>query len=314
MTDAEADDGTDAVATLMATTEPTVSIREVGPRDGLQPEAPVPVEVRVELVEALVAAGVRTVEAVAFVSPKAVPSMAGAGDVMAGVRRVEGVRYVALVPNVKGAELAVAAGVDGLSLTVSASETYSQRNVHMSVAESLDQVAAIRGAVGDELPLDTVISCAFGSPYEGDLPPADVAELGSKALYEGSSGVTFADTTGMATPRRVAELVEIFGPEAGLHLHDTRGTALANAFAALQLGVRRFDTAVGGLGGSPFAAGAGGNLATEDLVHLCDDLGLSTGIDLEALLTVSTRIAEVVGHDVPSRVAHAGPRWRLAGS
>jgi hydroxymethylglutaryl-CoA lyase len=291
---------------------PTVTIREVGPRDGLQPEAPVSVEARVELVEALVAAGVRTIEAVAFVSPKAVPQMAGAADVLAAVERVDGVHYIALVPNVKGAELALAAGVDGLSLTVSASETYSQRNVHMSVEESLGQVAAVRGAVGDTLPLDTVISCAFGSPYEGDLPPAEVAELGSRALYEGSSSVTFADTTGMATPRRVAELVEIFGPEAGLHLHDTRGTALTNAYAALQLGVRRFDTAVGGLGGSPFAAGAGGNLATEDLVHLCDDLGLSTGIDLEALLPISARVAEVVGHDVPSRIAKAGPRTRLA--
>jgi hydroxymethylglutaryl-CoA lyase len=231
---------------------------------------------------------------------------------MAAVHRVEGVRYLALVPNVKGAELALSAGVDGLSLTVSASEGYSQRNVHMSVDESLAQVAAIRAAVGDDLPLDTVISCAFGSPYEGDLPPAEVAELGRRALAEGSSTVTFADTTGMATPRRVADLVEVVGPAAGLHLHDTRGTALANAFAALQLGVRRFDTAVGGLGGSPFAAGAGGNLATEDLVHLCDDLGLSTGIDLEALLTVSARVAEVVGHPVPSRIAAAGPRSRLA--
>jgi hydroxymethylglutaryl-CoA lyase len=290
---------------------PTAAIREVGPRDGLQPEDPVPVGERVELIEALVATGVRTIEAVAFVSPKAVPQMAGAAEVLAGVRRVEGVRYVALVPNVKGAELALAAGVDGLSLTVSASEAYSQRNVHMSVEESLGQVAAIRAAVGDDLPLDTVVSCAFGSPYEGDLAPADVSGIGTRALDGGSSTVTFADTTGMATPRRVAELVEIFGPDVGLHLHDTRGVALANAFAALQLGVRRFDTAVGGLGGSPFAAGAGGNLATEDLVHLCDDLGLSTGIDLEALLQVSARVAALVGHDVPSRIAKAGPRWRL---
>jgi len=290
----------------------SITIREVGPRDGLQPEDPVEVPARVGLVEALVDAGVRVIEAVAFVSPRAVPQMAGAADVMAALRRVDGVRYLALVPNARGAELALAAGVDGLSLTVSASEAYSQRNVHMSVEESLAQVGAVRAVVGQDLPVDTVISCAFGSPYEGDLAPSAVAGLGARALDAGSSTLTYADTTGMATPRRVAELVELTGADVGLHLHDTRGTALVNAYAALELGVRRFDTAVGGLGGSPFAAGAGGNLATEDLVHLCDDLGIATGIDLEALLAVSAQVAEIVGHPVPSRVAAAGPRSHLA--
>jgi hydroxymethylglutaryl-CoA lyase len=271
----------------------------------------VPVAERVALVDALVAAGVTTIEAVAFVSPKAVPAMAGGGHVLAAVERVPGVRYIALVPNVKGAELAVAAEVDGLTLTVSASEAYSQRNVRMSVDESLAQVAAIRAAVGDGLPIDTVISCAFGSPYEGEMAPAEGAALGARAVAEGSTSVTYADTTGMATPRRVADLLALTGPDVGLHLHDTRGTALVNAYAALEHGVVRFDTAVGGLGGSPFAAGAGGNLATEDLVHLCDDLGVATGIDLEALLAVSARLADLVGHAVPSRVAAAGPRSRL---
>lgn len=288
-----------------------IAVREVGPRDGLQPEAPLPVADRVALVETLVAAGVTTVEAVAFVSPRAVPAMAGSDEVLAGLRRVPGVRYVALVPNVKGAELALTAGVDGLSLTVSASDAYSQRNVRMSVAESLDQVAAIRAAVGDEVPIDTVVSCAFGSPYEGEMAPAEVAALGARAVEQGSTSVTYADTTGMATPRRVADLLALTGTDVGLHLHDTRGTALVNAYAALEQGVVRFDTAVGGVGGSPFAAGAGGNLATEDLVHLCDDLGIATGIDLEALLVVSARVAELVGHAVPSRVAAAGPRTRL---
>jgi hydroxymethylglutaryl-CoA lyase len=290
-----------------------IVIREVAPRDGLQPEAPVPVADRAALVEALVGAGVRVIEAVAFVSPKAVPAMAGGADVLAAVTRVPGVRYVALVPNVKGATLAVEAGVDGLSLTVSASEAYSQRNVHMSVDESLAQVAAIRAAVGGDLPIDTVISCAFGSPYEGDLAPAGVAALGARALESGSTTLTYADTTGMATPRRVADLLAMTGTDVGLHLHDTRGTALVNAYAALEAGVVRFDTAVGGVGGSPFAAGAGGNLATEDLVHLCDDLGIDTGIELDKLLEVSARVADLVGHAVPSRVAAAGPRTRLAG-
>jgi hydroxymethylglutaryl-CoA lyase len=289
----------------------SIAIREVGPRDGLQPEAPVPVATRVRLVTALVDAGVSIIEVAAFVSPKAVPAMAGAADVMAALTRTPSVLHFALVPNVKGAQLAAEAGVDALTLTVSASEVYSQRNVRMSVEESLAQVAAIRDAIGGDLPMDTVISCAFGSPYEGDIAPAAVADLGRRALATGSTSLTFADTTGVATPRRVRDLLAETGTEVGLHLHDTRGTALVNAYAAMEAGVTRFDTAVGGLGGSPFAAGAGGNLATEDLVHLCDDLGVATGIDLEALLAVSTQVAETVGHAVPSRIAAAGPRSRL---
>jgi hydroxymethylglutaryl-CoA lyase len=287
----------------------SIAIREVGPRDGLQPEAPVPVATRVELITALIAAGASIIEVAAFVSPKAVPAMAGAAEVIAALPRSPAVRHVALVPNVKGAELAAEAGVDALTLTVSASEAYSQRNVHMSVDESLAQVGAIRAAVGDDLPIDSVVSCAFGSPYEGDIAPASVASLGRSALEGGSTSVTYADTTGMATPRRVRDLLAETGTDVGLHLHDTRGTALVNAYAALQAGVTRFDTAVGGLGGSPFAEGAGGNLATEDLVHLCDDLGVRTGFDLEALLAVSAQVAGVVGHPVPSRIAAAGPRW-----
>ncbi len=290
----------------------SLDIREVGPRDGLQPEAPVPVAARVELVSALVAAGVATIEVAAFVSPTAVPAMAGAGEVVAALGPApDGVRYVALVPNAKGAELALAAGLSALTLTVSASEAYSQRNVRMSVEESLGQVEAVRAVVGPAVALDVVISCAFGSPYEGEMAPSDVAALGRRALSSGADVLTYADTTGMATPRRVAELVAETGPSVGLHLHDTRGTALVNAYAAMSLGVRRFDTAVGGLGGSPFAAGAGGNLATEDLVHLCDDLGVATGISLDGVLAASAQVADLVGHVVPSRVAAAGPRSRL---
>jgi hydroxymethylglutaryl-CoA lyase len=287
-----------------------VSVREVGPRDGLQPEAPVPVAERVALIGALLAAGLTTIEVAAFVSPRAVPAMAGAAEVVAALPPPGAARYVALVPNVRGAEMAVAAGLGALTVTVSASEAYSRRNVGMSVDESLDQVAAIRAAVGPGVALDVVVSCAFGSPYEGDLAPDAVAGLGRRALAGGADALTFADTTGMATPRRVADLLAATGTGVGLHLHDTRGTALVNAYAALEAGVTRYDTAVGGLGGSPFAAGAGGNLATEDLVHLCDDLGVATGIDLGGLLAASARVAEMVGHVVPSRVAAAGPRSR----
>jgi hydroxymethylglutaryl-CoA lyase len=294
-------------------------IREVGPRDGLQREAPLAVADRVRLVHALVAAGVTEVEVAAFVSPRAVPAMDGAADVVAGVGRPPGVRRWALVPNRRGAVLALAAGVDGLTVTVSASDAYSRSNVHMSVDESVAVAAEIvADADAAGVVPDVVVSCAFGSPYEGDVDPAFVGAL-LERLGHGTTGaplMTLADTTGMATPRRVAELVAVCGPGIGLHLHETRGTGLVNAYAAMELGVLRFDTSVGGLGGSPFApgagAGAGGNLATEDLVHLCDDLGVHTGIDLERLLTVSRLLADLVGHDVPSRVAAAGPRTRLA--
>jgi hydroxymethylglutaryl-CoA lyase len=287
-------------------------LREVGPRDGLQAEAPVPVADRVSLIEALVACGLREIEAVSFVSPRAVPSMAGADEVMASVRRTPGVRYVALVPNVRGAELAVASGIDALTVTVSASAAYNQKNVRMTIEESIASVAGIRSVVGPSLEIDCVISCAFGSPYEGDIRPSRVGALGERLLSAGATTLTMADTTGMATPRRVHELIEDVGPAVGLHLHETRGTGLVNAYAALDVGVTRFDTSIGGLGGSPFAAGAAGNLATEDLVHLCDDLGISTGVSLDALLEVSSMVATLVGHPVPSRVAAAGPRGRLA--
>ena len=289
-----------------------VVIRDVGPRDGLQPEAPVPVEDRVRLVEALVAAGVARIEAVAFVSPKAVPAMAGAAEVLAAVPRSPQVRYSALVPNVRGAELALECDVDELTVTASMSEAYSRRNVQMSVEESLRAAADICKVAG-EVPVDVVLSCSFGSPYEGEVDPADVAAVAQRLRDEGASAVTCADTTGMATPRRVEELVEATGTDIGLHLHETRGAALVCAYAALQLGVSRFDTSVGGLGGSPFADGAAGNLATEELVAMLDDLAVGSGIDVERLIDAAHLAGALVGRELPSRVARAGPRTRLAG-
>jgi hydroxymethylglutaryl-CoA lyase len=291
----------------------TVRIREVGPRDGLQGETAVPVTRRIALIEALTAAGVADIEACAFVSPKAVPAMAGAGEVMAGLTRAEGVRYWALVPNLRGAQMAVDSHVDALTVTVSASEQYSQANVRLSVADSVAEAARICALVaGTGQAVDVVVSCAFGSPYEGDLLPDRVALLGRTLLDHGATLITYADTTGMATPRRIDDLLAATGADVGLHLHETRGTGLVNAYAALQAGVTRFDTSIGGLGGSPFAAGAAGNLATEDLVHLCDDLGIETGISLTALLEASVLVASLVGHPVPSRIAAAGPRHRLS--
>ena len=284
-------------------------MREVGPRDGLQAEAPVTVSQRAALVEALAESGLREIEAVSFVSPRAVPAMAGAAEVMASIRRRPGVKYLALVPNRKGAELALAADMDGLTVTVSASPAYNERNVHMTIEQSVAAVAEIAEVVAPRaLPVDAVVSCAFGSPYEGDIDPEEVHRLGQRLLEAGASSLTYADTTGMATPRRVNDLLEQTGPDVGLHLHDTRGTALVNAYAALERGVTRFDTAAGGLGGSPFADGAGGNLATEDLVHLLDDLGVETGVSLERVLSATALVRELVAHPVPSRVAAAGPR------
>jgi hydroxymethylglutaryl-CoA lyase len=289
-----------------------VVIRDVGPRDGLQPESPVePVE-RVRLIEALVDAGVRRIEAAAFVSPTAVPAMAGAAEVLAAVPRLTGLRYAALVPNVRGAELALQSDLDELTVTISLSETYNERNVRMSIDESVAVIAEVCGLAGD-LPVDAVLSCAFGSPYEGDVEPAAVAALVDRLREAGCAAVTCADTTGMATPRGIGQVVDVLGTDIGLHLHETRGTALVCAYAALQLGVTRFDTSVGGLGGSPFAAGAAGNLATEGLVAMLDDLGVHTGIDVEGVIGAARLVSDLVGRPLPSPVARAGPRTRLAG-
>jgi hydroxymethylglutaryl-CoA lyase len=294
-----------------------VLIRDVGPRDGLQPEEPVSVADRIRLIEALVRAGVPAIEVAAFVSPKAVPAMAGAAEVVAGVPPRPGLVRAALVPNARGATMAVDAEIDEITVTISASEAYNQRNVHMSTQESEAAIREIVAIASEaEIPVDAVISCAFGSPYEGEIAPVDIADLSARILDVGADQVTLADTTGMATPRRIHEVVEAVRgagipiETTGLHLHDTRGTALVNAYAALQHGVARFDTSVGGLGGSPFAHGAGGNLATEALVAMLDDLGIQTDIAIEPLIEAAALIGSLVGRPVPSGVAHHGPRSR----
>lgn len=308
----------------------SVVIRDCSVRDGLQPLDPVAPSQRVALVEALFAAGVCDVEVGAFVSPKAVPAMAGAAEVVAGVPPMDGRRRWVLVPNLRGAQMATEVGVGHLTVTVSASPAYSAKNVGMSVADSIAEVARIRAAAPDAV-VDVVVSCAFGSPFDAgdadadadaDVTVASVAEVCAAVVALGVDQITLADTTGMATPRRVAEVVGAVrnatpgGPtgaptgaltgELGLHLHDTRGTALVNAWAAMALGVRRFDTSLGGLGGSPFAPGAGGNLATEDLVLVLDDMGITTGVSLDGLLAAGTQLAAVIGRALPSRVAAAG--------
>jgi hydroxymethylglutaryl-CoA lyase len=285
-----------------------VSIREVGPRDGLQRESPMEASRRLELIGALAACGFSDMEVAAFVSERAVPAMAGAAEVVAGLPPDSGCTWWALVPNLIGAERAVAAGISDVTVTVSASEGYSQRNVGMTVEESSAQALAIIPAVPRA---DVVISCAFGSPYEAAIEPEAVAGLADRFTGAGAT-VTLADTTGVASPRRLREVLDLTGTAVGLHLHDTRGSALVNAYAALELGVRRFDTSVAGLGGSPFADDAGGNLATEDLVHLLDDLRVDTGVDLDRLIDVDGSLRDWLGRPLAGRVAETELRRRAA--
>jgi hydroxymethylglutaryl-CoA lyase len=291
----------------------SVSIREVGPRDGLQSEAPLPVEARVRLLDALSATGLRRIEAGSFVSPAAVPAMAGTGEVFAAMRRRPGVVYSALVPNRRGAEAALAAGADRLQVVVAASETYNRRNVNRSVEETLAQVAEVVRLAG-QVPVDATISTAWGCPYEGEVPPGRVVGLAERLAGMGCQAISLGDTTGMATPTRVEALLAGLDGVAPLncHFHDTRGTGLANVLAAVQAGCADLDTAVGGLGGSPTAPGAGGNVASEDAVHMLDDMGVATGVDLDALLAAARLAGELVGHRLRGQVLRAGPRTSRA--
>ncbi len=295
--------------------EAEVTIREVGPRDGLQGERPLPTGERASLVLGLARAGCRRIEAASFVSEKAVPAMAGGGDVIraakAGFAAGEAprARLTGLVPNLRGATAAIEAGCDELSVTVAASATYNEKNVRRTIEESVSEIAAIcRQAADAALPVDAVVSCAFGSPYEGEeIAPVFVAELAARLVGHGCQAITLADTTGLANPPVLEQVVTALnsalpGADLGLHLHETRGTALLNAYVALELGVRRFDTALGGLGGSPFAQGAGGNLSTEDFVSFLESIGMTSGIDLAGILELAARLRLLVGHDIASKV------------
>ena len=294
----------------------TVEIREVGPRDGLQNEDPVPTEAKVSLLDALSRTGVRRIEAVSFVHPKAIPQMADADEVWARVSRVDGVRYSALVPNSRGAARALDAGFRDIEVVVSASDTHNRKNVNRSTAESLDDIAALVGPLHDAgAVVEVIVATSFGCPYEGDVPPDRVASIVDRVVADGADRVAFGDTTGMATPRRVRDVVTAVRDRQPdipvlLHFHDTRGTALANILTALELGITEFDASVGGLGGCPYAPGATGNVATEEVVHMLEDMGIETGIDLDALLDAAALAERIVGRPLPSGVLRAGPRTR----
>jgi hydroxymethylglutaryl-CoA lyase len=296
-------------------------VTDVGPRDGLQSEpAFIPTERKVAIVDALSAAGVGRIEVTSFVSPREVPQMSDAEAVLAQIARVPGVRYSALVPNVRGAERALAARADELNVVTSSTETMNQRNLRLSIADS---IAACREIVRLAEPAGVsvagVVSTSFGCPYEGAVTVAPVLTVVERLVDVGVREVSLADTIGVANPRQVEALVGAVRARwpalpLGLHFHDTRGLGLANALAGLQAGVARFDASVAGVGACPFAPGATGNVCTEDLVYLLDELGIPTGVDLGRLIVAARLMRDTVGHDVPSRMLRAGPRPQLPGA
>jgi isopropylmalate/homocitrate/citramalate synthase len=286
-----------------------VTICDVGPRDGLQnEEQTLEPSVRAELVNRLAAAGLPKVEAVSFVSAERVPQMAAPEEVVEGIDRRDGVAYAGLVLNEKGYERFAATGLDELHFTLAATEAFNQRNANRSIDESVEELTRIR----TDSPVSVSISVSFGCPFEGEVDPQKVLRLAEHVTQAGADEVLFADTIGVAVPRQVRELLKGasgLGVPVGLHLHDTRNTALANAYAGLEAGATLFEASVGGLGGCPFAPRATGNVATEDLVYLFHGEGLETGIDLDALVGVAEWLEGVLGRPLPGRVYRAGPAF-----
>jgi hydroxymethylglutaryl-CoA lyase len=289
-----------------------VTVVDVGPRDGLQNETvSVPAADKARFVDLLSAAGLPVIEVAAFVSPRWVPQMADAEAVFAGIHRKDGIRYTALVPNLAGLERAHASGVREVAVFAAASETFSRRNINQGIDASLDAYAAVCARASElGVPVRGYLSTAFGCPFEGPVPPRRVADVASRLLAAGVFEVAVSDTIGIAHPGQVAAVVGAVAEKVplervALHLHDTRGTALANVLAALDLGVATFDASAGGLGGCPYAPGAAGNVATEDLIYMLDGLGIETGVTLSGLVEASRYIESRLDHPLPSRYYRA---------
>jgi hydroxymethylglutaryl-CoA lyase len=297
-----------------------IQIREVGPRDGLQNEAPVSVEDRVRLIEALGRTGLGRIEVASFVRADKVPQMAGAEEVWARVEKNPKVTYSALVLNSKGAVRALGCGFLEIQFVLSASETHNQKNSGRSREESLAELGrVVADCLSAGARVECTISTAWGCPFEGDVDPSEVVGIAERCLDAGATGISLGDTTGMATPLRVFELAErireVIGGQSSsislnLHFHDTRGLGLANVLAAMDAGETYFDASVGGLGGCPYAPGAAGNIATEELVHMAEDMGIATGVDLDELIGVARLAQEIVGRELTSGIVKAGPRWK----
>jgi isopropylmalate/homocitrate/citramalate synthase len=298
---------------------PKVRIVEVGPRDGLQNEPKsVPTATKIELVNRLADAGLPAVEAGAFVSPKWVPQMADSADVLKGIRRRPGVSYPVLVPNMKGFESAVEAGVDEIAIFGAASETFSRKNINCSIAESLERFAPVaQAARAKGMRVRGYISCVAGCPYEGAVAPAAVAAVAKALDAMGCYEISLGDTIGVGTPGKVRAMIDAVAREVpigrlAVHLHDTYGQALANLYAALETGVATADSSVAGLGGCPYAKGASGNVATEDVVYMLDGLGIETGVALDKVFEAGRFICDALGREPTSKVAKALAAKRAA--
>jgi hydroxymethylglutaryl-CoA lyase len=297
-----------------------VTVVEVGPRDGLQNEhVNVSTPDKIAFVDLLSEAGLPVIEVSAFVSPKWVPQMADASEVFAGISKRDHIRYTALVPNVAGLERALAAGVREVAIFAASSETFSRKNINQSIDQSLTGYADVCArALANGLRVRGYLSTAFGCPYEGDVPPERVAELSERLIQMGVFEVAVSDTIGIAHPAQVKQVLEavlsrVPIEKVALHFHDTRGTALANVLEALSIGIATFDASAGGLGGCPYAPGASGNLATDDLIYMLDGLGVETGVSLGALSKASAFIGERLDHKLPSRYFQAqGSRASVA--
>ena len=297
----------------MAALPKKVRIVEVGPRDGLQNEkAEVPTKVKLELIGRLADAGLRAIEATAFVSPKWIPQMADHTAVLEGIKRKPGVSYPVLTPNLKGFQAALAAGAAEVAIFGAASEAFSKKNINCSIAESLERFRPVAEAArAAKVKLRGYISCVLGCPYEGDVPAEKVAEV-AQALYDlGCYEVSLGDTIGTGTPGRTKAMIEACARRVPIerlagHYHDTYGQALANIYASMELGVATFDSSVAGLGGCPYAKGASGNVATEDVVYLLREMGIETGVDPEALIDAARWAEKLVKRTLPGRVKNAG--------
>lgn len=289
-----------------------VTLVEVGPRDGLQNEkATIPTGAKIAFVDALGAAGHSVIEVSAFVSPKWVPQMGDAREVFAGITRRDGVRYTALVPNLAGLERAIACGLTEVAIFAAASETFSRKNINQSIDESLATYKTVCDrAIAEGLRVRGYLSTCFGCPFEGAVAASAVADIARRLLDLGVFEVAISDTIGVAHPGQVPQVLEAVTAtvpldRVALHFHDTRGTALANVLAGLDCGVTTFDSSAGGLGGCPYAPGAAGNLATEDLLYMLDGLGIETGVSLAGVMAASLAIEPHLGHSLPSRYVQA---------
>ena len=293
----------------------TVKIVEVGPRDGLQNEkVTIPTQAKIDFITALGDAGLRVIEAGAFVHPKWVPQMADTAEVYQNIPKDPGVEYPVLVPNMKGLDRAIETGVTSISIFTAASNTFNQRNINMSIDESFANYAPVAArALQEGMRVRGYVSTALGCPYEGDVPPEKVLEVSARLLDLGCYEVSIGDTIGVGTPMQVQGVIGILlqvipASKLAMHFHDTRGTALANTLAALEMGISTFDASAGGLGGCPYAPGASGNMATEDLVYLLDGMAIETGIDLRKLVVASSVIAPYLDHPLPGRYLQACTR------